>query len=120
MTSPASVRGFNLKNHEELKKNSQLIEKWHRFSLGVCEKSHTPGTDRVKTAIYILRKTKRELQKINVFASIYTVNILVIKHTFIRVSVQSVVQWYFLALFAVSYNTHCETSNRYDGKMRPL
>ena len=47
MTSPASVRGFNLKNHEELKKNSQLIEKWHRFSLGVCEKSHTPGTDRV-------------------------------------------------------------------------
>ena len=47
MTSPASVRGFNLKNHEELKKNSQLIEKWHRFSLGVCEKSHPPGTDRV-------------------------------------------------------------------------
>ena len=46
---PASVRGFNLKNHEELKKNSQLIEKWHRFSLGVCEKSHTPGTDRVKS-----------------------------------------------------------------------
>ena len=48
MTSPASVRGFNLKNHEELKKNSQLIEKWHRFSLGGCEKSHPPGTDRVK------------------------------------------------------------------------
>ena len=42
MTSPASVRGFNLKNHEELKKNSQLIKKWHRFSLGVCEKTHTP------------------------------------------------------------------------------
>ena len=47
LTSPASVRGFNLKNHEELKKKSQLIEKWHRFSLGVCEKSHPPGTDRV-------------------------------------------------------------------------
>jgi len=35
LTSPESVRGFNLKNHEELKKYSQLIEKWHRFSLGV-------------------------------------------------------------------------------------
>ena len=35
MTLPASVRGFNLKNHEELKKNSQLIEKWRRFSQGV-------------------------------------------------------------------------------------
>ena len=36
-----------------MKKNSQLIEKWHRFSLGVCEKSHPPGTDRVKgIAVY--------------------------------------------------------------------
>ena len=48
MTLPASVRGFNLKNHEELKKKSQLIEKWRRFSLGVGEKTPTPGTDRVK------------------------------------------------------------------------
>ena len=56
MTSPASVRGFNLKNHEELKKNSQLIEKWHRFSLGVCEKSHTPGTDRVKGDFHYFQK----------------------------------------------------------------
>ena len=56
MTSPASVRGFNLKNHEELKKKSQLIEKWHRFSLGVCEKSRPPSTDRVnqRTFYYTL------------------------------------------------------------------
>ena len=47
MTLPASVRGFNLKNHEELKKKFQLIEKWHRFSLGGGEKSPPPGTDRV-------------------------------------------------------------------------
>ena len=51
MTLPASVRGFNLKNHEELKKKSYLIEKWHRFSLGVCEISHTPGTDRAKCLV---------------------------------------------------------------------
>ena len=60
ITNPKSVRGFNLKNHEELKKNSQLIEKWHRFSLGVCEKSHTPGTDRVKAPL-----AKRSLLQID-------------------------------------------------------
>ena len=37
-----------LKKSWRVEKKSQLIEKWHRFSLGVCEKSHTPGTDRVK------------------------------------------------------------------------
>ena len=36
---------------------------------------------------------------------VHTVNILVVKHmTFIHVSVLGVVQWYFLALLAVSYN----------------
>ena len=54
MTLPASVRGFNLKNHEELKKKSQLIEKWRRFSLGVVKTTPHPtpphpGTDRVKS-----------------------------------------------------------------------
>ena len=37
--------------------------------------------------------------------ALYTVNILVVKHTtFIHVSVPVVVQWYFLALLAVLYN----------------
>ena len=35
------------KNHEELKKNSQLIEKWRRFSLRGGGKTPPPGTDRV-------------------------------------------------------------------------
>ena len=47
MTLPASVRGFNLKNHEE----SQLIEKWHRFFLGGGGKSPPPGTYRVKVGL---------------------------------------------------------------------
>ena len=49
MTLPASVRGFNLKSHQQLKKKILSTKKWRQIYSRGGPTGPPPGTQRVKS-----------------------------------------------------------------------